>query len=141
MSGRISASHVRLKRAYEAPAADDGMRILIDRLWPRGLRKADAGVDLWLKEVAPSAPLRKWFGHDSARWDEFFTRYAAEVRQHPEAFERLRAFARRGPVTLVYAAHDEAHNDAVVLRTLLLGRGGGAGREQRRAGAASAHRA
>lgn len=142
MSGRISAAHVRVKRAYEAPAPDDGMRILIDRLWPRGIRKADAGVDLWLKEIAPSAELRKWFGHDPARWEEFFSRYAAEVREHPEAFERLREFARQGPVTLVYSAHDEAHNDAIVLRALLLGHdGGSASQEQRRTSAAAAHRA
>jgi len=122
MSGKIPASHIKLKRAYESPAADDGKRILVDRLWPRGVKKADAAIDEWMKEIAPSTDLRKWFGHDSARWQEFRRRYKSEIRQHPDEFGRLRALAQRGPVTLVFSAHDEAHNDAVVLRDLLLGR-------------------
>ena len=118
---RIAAAHVRLKRAYEAASADDGTRVLVDRLWPRGVSKDAAAIDLWLKDLAPSTELRQWFGHDPARWAEFQQRYAQEVRQHPQAFEQLRELARKGPVTLVYAARDETHNDAVVLRELLLG--------------------
>lgn len=123
MDTHIAAANVRLKRAYEPAAADDGTRVLIDRLWPRGVSKDDAALDLWLKDIAPSTALRKWFGHEPARWAEFQQRYAAEVQQHPEAFGQLRALARQGPVTLVYAARDEQYNDAVVLRSLLLGRG------------------
>jgi uncharacterized protein YeaO (DUF488 family) len=122
MSEKIVAEHIRLKRAYEPPAPDDGARVLIDRLWPRGVKKEDAAIDEWLKEVAPSDALRKWFGHDPARWQEFQRRYQSEVGQHPGAFERLRALARRGQITLVYSAHDEAHNNAVVLKDLLLER-------------------
>jgi uncharacterized protein YeaO (DUF488 family) len=118
----VRAGNVRLKRAYEKPARDDGTRILIDRLWPRGVRKADAELDQWAKEIAPSTALRKWFGHDPARWPEFRRRYAKEIRQHPDELEELRSLARKGPVTLVYSAHDELHNDAVVLRELLLSR-------------------
>ena len=122
MASRIAANNVRLKRAYEAASANDGTRVLIDRLWPRGVAKADAAIDLWLKDLAPSTALRKWFGHDPARWPEFRERYAEEVRQHRELFDRLRELARAGVVTLVYSAHDELHNDAVVLRNLVLGR-------------------
>lgn len=117
----IAAANVRLKRAYEAASADDGTRVLIDRLWPRGVRKDAAAIDLWLKDIAPSTELRQWFGHDPARWAEFQQRYSAEVRANAQAFEQLRELARNGPLTLVYSAHDEAHNDAVVLRGLLLG--------------------
>ena len=122
MSSTIAAANVGLKRAYEPQAASDGTRILIDRLWPRGVSKAAAAVDLWIKEIAPSTELRKWFGHDPARWQEFRRRYAAELRAHGEQLRGLRDRARRGRVTLVYSAHDEAHNDAVVLRDILLGR-------------------
>ena len=121
MSDRIKASNVRLKRAYERPAPEDGTRILIDRLWPRGVKKVDAALDHWVKELAPSAELRKWFGHDPARWEEFRRRYAEEVHRHRDQLEHLRVLARQGPITLVFSAHDEAHNDAVVLRELLLG--------------------
>jgi uncharacterized protein YeaO (DUF488 family) len=123
MTKRLNANHVRLKRAYEPAAPDDGVRILVDRLWPRGIRKADAAVDHWLKDLAPSTELRKWFGHDPERWQEFGRRYADELRQHSEQLERLRALARKAPITLVYSAHDKAHNDAVVLRHRLLGEG------------------
>ncbi len=122
MSKRIAADDVKLKRAYEPPAAHDGTRILVDRLWPRGVKKADAAIDEWIKDIAPSTALRKWFGHDPARWQEFRSRYAAEVHEHPEQLTKLRALARRGPITLVFSAHDEFHNDAVVLRDFLLGR-------------------
>jgi uncharacterized protein YeaO (DUF488 family) len=120
MSKAISADHIRLKRAYEAPAPDDGTRILIDRLWPRGVNKADAAIDEWMKEIAPSTNLRKWFGHDPSRWEEFRRRYQTEIRQHAPEFDRLRALARRGRITLVFAAHDQAHNNAVALKDLLL---------------------
>lgn len=122
MSNRVTASNIRLKRAYEHPSRDDGPRILIDRLWPRGVRKVDAAVDQWAKDLAPSTALRKWFGHDPARWPEFRARYAEEVRQHSDQLRQLRALARNGPITLVYSAHDEVHNDAVALRDFLLGR-------------------
>ena len=122
MTKRITADHVKLKRAYEPATADDGTRVLIDRLWPRGVRKADAAIDQWVKDIAPSTALRKWFGHDPERWAEFRRRYAAEVRQHPEQLSRLRVLARQGPITLVFSAHDEVHNDAVALRKFLLGR-------------------
>ena len=122
MSKSITAANVRLKRAYEPPARDDGARILIDRLWPRGMTKKAAAIDEWFKDVAPSTALRQWFGHDPARWQEFRRRYADEVRQNPEHLDKLRDRARQGPITLVFSARDELHNDAVVLRDLLLGR-------------------
>ena len=120
MTGSLASENVRLKRAYEPAAADDGWRVLVDRLWPRGVTKAKAAIDLWMKDVAPSTELRKWFGHDPARWDEFRRRYAEEVRQHPDLLAQLRDAAKTRPLTLVYSAHDEAHNDAVVLREVIL---------------------
>ena len=122
MSTKIAAGNVKLKRAYERVSASDGTRILIDRLWPRGVKKVDAAIDQWAKDLSPSTALRKWFGHDPARWQEFRSRYAQEVHQNPEQLEKLRTLARKGPITLVFSAHDEVHNDAVVLRDLLLGR-------------------
>ena len=121
MTKTLTAGNVKLKRAYERAVAGDGTRILIDRLWPRGVKKADAAIDQWVKDIAPSTALRKWFGHQPARWQEFRRRYAAEVRAHPKQLEGLRALARQGPITLVYSAHDEVHNDAVALRGFLLG--------------------
>ena len=122
MSKKIAADHIKLKRAYEPPAPDDGTRILIDRLWPRGVKKIDAAIHEWVKDIAPSTGLRKWFGHDPARWQEFRRRYQSEIRQHPDEFDRLCTLAQYGRITLVFSAHDEAHNDAVVLKDLLLGR-------------------
>lgn len=122
MSKGLPAGNIKLKRAYERPVAGDGTRMLVDRLWPRGVRKADAAIDEWVKDLAPSTALRKWFGHDPARWQEFRRRYAGEMHRHPEQLTRLRALARQGVITLVYSAHDELHNDAVALRDLLLGR-------------------
>ena len=119
-SVKIPHDHVRTKRAYEPAAPDDGTRVLIDRLWPRGIKKEDLAIDQWNKELSPSTALRQWFGHDPALWEEFAQRYAAELQPHAEALEALRALARKGTVTLVYGAHDEAHNNAVALRTLLL---------------------
>jgi len=121
MARKAAAENIKLKRAYEPVAAADGTRILIDRLWPRGLKKADAAIDLWLKEIAPSDALRRWFGHKPERWPEFRKRYRAELRQKPAVLEQLRAAARAGPVTLVYSARDQAHNDAVVIKELLTG--------------------
>ncbi len=94
----------------------------MDRLWPRGVSKAEARLDEWIKEIAPSAELRTWFGHDPRRWDEFRQRYRAELAQHSEILKDLRRRAREGRITLVYSARDEVHNDAVVLRDVLLGR-------------------
>jgi len=122
MNKRITADNIKLKRAYERPAAGDGTRVLIDRLWPRGVKKVDAAIDEWIKDIAPSTTLRKWFGHDPARWREFRSRYAVEVYKHPEQLNRLRDLAKQGPITLVYSAHDEVHNDAVALRDFHLGR-------------------
>jgi uncharacterized protein YeaO (DUF488 family) len=115
-----AAPEVRIKRAYEAPSPHDGTRILVDRLWPRGVKKATAGISQWMKEIAPSNELRKWFGHDPARWEEFRRRYEAELAQKRDLIGQLRDLASKGPLTLVYAAHDEAHNQAVVLREKLL---------------------
>jgi uncharacterized protein YeaO (DUF488 family) len=120
MTTKIPAANVKLKRAYEPPAADDGTRILVDRLWPRGVTKKRAAIDQWMKDIAPSTELRKWFNHDPARWDAFRRRYAKEVHQNAALLDRLRSLARHGPVTLVYSAHDEEHNDAVELRELIL---------------------
>lgn len=122
MSKKITADRIKLKRAYEPAAAGDGTRILIDRLWPRGVKKVDAAIDQWVKDIAPSTALRKWFGHDPARWQVFRSRYAVEVAKHPERLSRLRALARQRPITLVFSARDEVHNDAVALRDFLLGR-------------------
>jgi len=122
MAPSIAASNVRLKRAYEPPEKKDGARILVDRLWPRGVSKAEAKLDEWIKEIAPSAELRTWFGHDPERWDEFRRRYRAELAEHPETLRDLRRRAREGRITFVYSAKDEVHNDAVVLRDVILGR-------------------
>jgi uncharacterized protein YeaO (DUF488 family) len=117
-----TASHgVTVKRVYDPPSAEDGMRVLVDRLWPRGLKKEKARIDRWLRDVAPSTELRRWFGHDPKRWDEFRERYTAELRGHSDALDELRRLAGEGHVTLLFAAHDEQHNDAVVLRDLLRG--------------------
>jgi len=119
MPQKQSLENVRIKRVYEPASRTDGTRILVDRLWPRGLKKTDAKIDEWLKEIAPSTELRKWFGHEAARWPEFRRRYKAETKQHPEELARLRSLAKKGPLTLVYSAHDETHNNAVVLRALI----------------------
>lgn len=110
---------IHLKRAYEPSAPEDGFRILVDRLWPRGVARDAAHVDLWLKEVAPSTELRKWFAHDPEKWAEFRKRYAEELDSNPAEVERLAEFVRRGTVTLVYGAKDEQHNQAVALKEYL----------------------
>jgi uncharacterized protein YeaO (DUF488 family) len=107
---------LRLKRAYDAPAPGDGPRFLVERLWPRGVRKADLQLAGWLKDVAPSPELRRWFGHDPRRWAEFRRRYLVELRQHGDALAPLLDAARAGPTTLVYSARDTRHNAAVALR-------------------------
>ena len=113
---------IRLKRAYEEASPGDGRRFLVERLWPRGVRKADLRLDGWLKEVAPSPELRQWFGHDPEKWPEFKRRYFGELRAHGDALAPLRAALREGPVTLVYGAHDTEHNAAVALREYVAGR-------------------
>jgi uncharacterized protein YeaO (DUF488 family) len=107
---------IKLKRAYEKPTRDDGERILVERLWPRGLTKLQARIDLWLKEVAPSAELRKWFGHDPDRWIGFRKRYKAELEQKGDLIELLKEKAKKGVVTFIYAAHNQDHNGAKVLK-------------------------
>jgi uncharacterized protein YeaO (DUF488 family) len=109
---------VMLKRAYDHPAKTDGQRILVDRLWPRGLAKAKAQIDLWLKDVAPSTELRQWFGHDPEKWPEFKKRYRAELKSNP-ALSDLQARSRQGNITLIYAARDQLHNEAAVLKQIL----------------------
>lgn len=120
MTQKPPAGNIRLKRAYEAASADDGERILVERLWPRGVRKEALELAEWDKEIAPSTELRKWFGHEPARWDEFRQRYAAELRTHPERLDALRARACRGVITLIYSSHTETQNNAVALRDFLL---------------------
>jgi uncharacterized protein YeaO (DUF488 family) len=110
---------IRIKRVYEPPEESDGKRILIDRLWPRGLTKDKAKVDLWIKDISPSTGLRKWFGHDPAKWPEFQKRYQKELDANEPVVSKLRNELEEGSATLVYGAKDEEHNDAVVLRYYL----------------------
>ncbi|MCC6823540.1 MAG: DUF488 domain-containing protein [Verrucomicrobia subdivision 3 bacterium] len=111
---------LHIKRAYEPAAPEDGSRFLVDRLWPRGVKKETLALTAWLKDVAPSDVLRRWFGHDPERWTEFRRRYRAELKSQPKVVQPLRDALSHGVVTLVYSAHDEAHNQAVVLREYLL---------------------
>jgi len=120
MTGPVPAINVAIRRVYEPPAPEDGTRVLVDRLWPRGLTKAQAAIDLWAKEVAPSTELRKWFGHDPARWAQFEQRYRRELASRGDVLDDLRERARAGRITLVHDARDEVHNDAVVLRVMLV---------------------
>jgi uncharacterized protein YeaO (DUF488 family) len=115
----LPAMSIRIKRVYEEPDADDGTRILVDRLWPRGLTKEKARVDLWLKNVAPSTNLRKWFAHDLAKWTQFEARYREELKKDKEQLSLLKQEAAKGTITLVYGARDQQHNEAVVLQRLL----------------------
>ncbi|MCO6497495.1 MAG: DUF488 domain-containing protein [Chitinophagaceae bacterium] len=113
-------SNFQIKRVYEKPEKSDGYRVLIDRLWPRGLSKETAAVDLWLRDIAPSTELRKWFNHDPAKWAEFQKRYTAEIMNNIDVWAQLKKTIREQKMTtLVYAAKDELHNDAVVLKSLL----------------------
>src|SRR5690242_15173342 len=110
---------IRLKRAYEQPSRNDGFRILVERLWPRGVTKEKAALDLWLKDVAPTPELRKWFGHDPAEWKQFEQRYWKELNARPAAVALLQQKIKEGTVTLVYAAHDKEHNGALALKEFL----------------------
>lgn len=110
---------IRIKRVYDPPDVSDGTRILVDRLWPRGLSKEKAALGCWLKDIAPSPELRVWFGHDPERYDEFAHRYQAELAANKEEVSRLEDLVRQGPVTLLYAAHDVDHNHAMVLSAYL----------------------
>ena len=109
---------IAIKRAYDAPAKTDGIRVLVDRIWPRGIKKTDAKIDIWLKDVAPSTKLRQWFGHDPEKWVDFYNKYLAELKENPVLVE-LQALSRRDKITLVYAARDEQHNNAIVLKDVL----------------------
>jgi uncharacterized protein YeaO (DUF488 family) len=117
------AFDIAVKRIYAPPEAADGQRVLVDRIWPRGVRKQDAAVTLWLKDIAPSDGLRKWFGHEPARWAEFQQRFRAELDGNDKAVAQLRALLGEGRVTLLYGAHDELHNNAVALAAYLRGTG------------------
>jgi uncharacterized protein YeaO (DUF488 family) len=111
---------VQVKRIYEPAARSDGFRVLVDRLWPRGIAKERAALDLWMKEIAPSTVLRRWFGHDPKRWRQFKARYRAELHEHAAELAQLRSHARRGTVTLLFGARDTEHNEAVVLKDILV---------------------
>ena len=111
---------IHIKRVYDPPDTGDGTRVLVDRLWPRGLTKKAAAIDRWAKDVAPSTELRKWFGHEPSRWKEFGRRYKAELKHSEAPLDAIRDLARNGPITLIYAAHDTAHSHAIVLREVLL---------------------
>ncbi|HET6320461.1 MAG TPA: DUF488 domain-containing protein [Hyphomicrobium sp.] len=117
--GDGASRKVSIKRAYDAPARGDGTRVLVDALWPRGVSKDEAKIDVWLKAIAPSTELRNWFHHDPERWVAFRTRYRSELSKNAEALAELKDLARRGHVTLVYGARDIEHNNAVVLQGLL----------------------
>ena len=110
---------IQLKRVYEKASPRDGPRILVERLWPRGVKKAEAAIDFWIKEVAPSAELRKWFAHDPRKWEQFARRYWKELQRNPAAVAELQRACGRGAATLVYAARDHEHNGALVLRRFL----------------------
>jgi uncharacterized protein YeaO (DUF488 family) len=112
---------IRLKRIYEPAAAADGFRVLVDRVWPRGVTREEAALDLWMKEIGPSTALRKWFGHEPERWEAFRARYRSELREHEAELDELRRYAEKGRLTLLFGARDEQHNQAVVLREVLLG--------------------
>jgi uncharacterized protein YeaO (DUF488 family) len=110
---------VHLKRAYDPPSKADGTRILVDRLWPRGVTKSKAQIDLWLKEIAPSTELRKWFHSEGGHWDEFRRRYRTELKHHPEDLEFLRSKTRQGSVTLIYSSRSREQNHAAILKNML----------------------
>jgi uncharacterized protein YeaO (DUF488 family) len=112
---------VSIKRVYEEPAVNDGKRILVDRLWPRGVSKEMAKLDLWLKDIAPSTELRKWFDHDPKKWAEFRKRYRAELKKNIEAVSQLKKIAKEGNITLLYGARDKKHNEAAVIMEYLVG--------------------
>lgn len=110
---------LKLKRVYDPPSKDDGMRILVDRLWPRGIKKDEAKIDEWMKDIAPSDELRKWFSHEPSKWEEFKRRYREELKKNHSLIERLSLESKIGTVTLLFAAKDEEHNNAVVLKEVI----------------------
>ncbi len=111
--------NIRIKRVYEKPDKSDGARILVDRLWPRGVKKENAKIDLWLKDIAPTDTLRKWFNHDENKWEDFKNKYNKELKDNLGLFSQLEEYIKKGKVTLVYSAKDEKHNNAVVLKEYL----------------------
>ena len=113
---------IKVKRVYEKPSRTDGLRVLVDRLWPRGLSKERAAVKVWLKDLAPSTELRKWFGHDPEKWTQFKARYRKELRERKEALKVLKQTSKERTITLLYGARDEEHNEALVLKKILEGR-------------------
>lgn len=116
----MSRPSIHLKRAYEPASDDDGIRLLVDRIWPRGISRQKIAIEAWLKDIAPSTELRQWFGHVPERWEEFRKRYARELDANPDAVAELRQWLKQGRVTLVYGARDEERNQAVALREYLL---------------------
>jgi uncharacterized protein YeaO (DUF488 family) len=136
MIAGLNKTTIRVKRIYEPRSRSDGVRVLIDRLWPRGIKKQDVHIDQWQKELAPSSRLRKWFGHRPERWDEFRRRYAVELGLQAAKLRDLRGLARNRRLTLLFSAHDEEHNDAVALQDVLIRgrRTGGPTRGSRRRG-------
>lgn len=115
----MASASIRIKRIYEPAAEGDGYRILVDRLWPRGVPKVEAHLDLWMREIAPSTALRRWFNHEPAKWEDFCERYRIELREQQPLLETIREQVQKGPVTLVYSARDERCNQAVVLQRVL----------------------
>jgi uncharacterized protein YeaO (DUF488 family) len=113
------AGRIKVKRIYEAPAKGDGLRVLVDRMWPRGMTKEAAAIDTWMRDIAPSTELRKWFGHDPEKWEQFCARYARELEAKADDVARLKAQSRTHVVTLLYGAKDTVHNNAVALKRYL----------------------
>jgi len=125
IEAKKTAMDIGLKRAYDPPEKSDGTRVLVDRLWPRGLSKAKGQIDLWLRDIAPSVELRKWFGHDAARWEDFVERYGRELDARPELLHQLAGLAAKGRLTLIFGARDRERNNAVVLHRRLMPGGRG----------------
>ena len=122
MGNKKNYIDIKVKRIYEPVSPDDGRRILVDRLWPRGIKKEDSKIDTWLKDIAPSDELREWFSHDTSKWQEFGKRYRKELEKKSVLVEKLRNEAAKGAVTLLFAAKDVEHNNAIVLRELITGK-------------------
>lgn len=115
----MGTDRIKLKRVYDPASKEDGTRLLVERLWPRGVKKTELKIDAWLKEVAPSTDLRKWFSHDPAKWTEFQKKYLAELKKNPEAYQPILEALKHGTVTLIYSSHDTEHNNAVCLKRYL----------------------
>ena len=111
--------NIKIKRVYEKPDKTDGFRVLVDRLWPRGLTKEKAAVDLWLKDIAPSTELRKWFNHEPEKWKEFIKKYQIELKENKESVSLLKDYAKKGSVTLIYGARDQEHNEALIIKNFI----------------------